>query len=42
MKPETAVAIDANFGDFSFTLDDRLVKLKRFRMLLRKVPTHRI
>jgi len=44
-KPKTVMAIDLNFDNITiavFTMDDRLVKLKRFRTPLRKILTHRI
>jgi len=45
MKPRTVMAIDLNFDNITlatFTLNGRLLKLKRFKTPLRKVLTHRI
>jgi putative transposase len=45
LKPRTVMAIDLNFDNITlaiFTLDGRLVKLKRFKTPHRKVLTHRI
>jgi putative transposase len=44
MKPRTVMAIDLNFDNITtavFTLDGRLIKLKRFKMPHRKMLTHR-
>jgi putative transposase len=45
VKPRTVVAIDLNFDNLTlvvFTLNGRLVRLKRFKTPLRKILTHRI
>jgi putative transposase len=45
VKPRTVMAIDLNFDNITlaiFTLDGRLVKLKRFKTQYRKILTHRI
>jgi len=45
MEPKTVMAIDLNFDNLTlavFTLDGRLIRLKRFKTPLRKVLTHRI
>jgi len=45
VKPKTIMAIDLNFDNLTlaiFTLNDRLVRLKRFRTSLRKILIHRI
>ncbi len=45
VKPKTIMAIDLNFDNLTpaaFTLDGKLVKLKRFKTPLRKILTHRI
>jgi putative transposase len=45
LKPKTAMAIDLNFDNVTlavFTLNRRLVKLKRFKTPHRKLLTHRI
>jgi len=42
---KTVMAIDLNFDSLTlavFTLNDRLIRLKRFRAPLRKILTHRI
>ena len=44
-KPKTVMAIDLNFDNLTlavFTLDGRLVRLKRYKTPLRKMLTHRI
>jgi len=45
VKPKTVMAIDVNFDNLTlavFTLDGRVVKLKRFKTPFRKILTHRI
>jgi putative transposase len=45
VKPRTVMAVDLNFDNVTlavFTLNCRLIKLKRFRTPLKKVLTHRI
>jgi len=45
VKRKTVIAIDLNFNNLTlamFTLNGRLVKLKRFRTPFRKILTHRI
>jgi len=45
VKPKTVMAIDVNFDNLTlavFTLNGRLVRLKRYKTQLRKVLTHRI
>jgi transposase, IS605 OrfB family, central region len=45
VKPKTIMAIDLNFDNLTlavFTLDGRLIKLKRYRTPHRKILTHRI
>jgi putative transposase len=45
LKPRTVMAIDLNFDNVTlavFTLDGRLVRLKRFKTPHRKILTHRI
>jgi predicted NBD/HSP70 family sugar kinase len=45
VKPRTVMAIDLNFDNITlavFTLNGRLVKLKRFTTPLREILTHRI
>jgi len=45
VKPRTVMTIDMNFDNLTlavFTLNGRLVKLKRFKTPLRKILTHRI
>jgi len=45
VKPKTVMAIDLNFDNLTlavFTLNGRVVKLKRLRTPLRKMLTHRI
>jgi len=45
VKPRTVMAIDLDFDNITlaiFTLDGRLVKLKRFKTQYRKILTHRI
>jgi len=44
-KPKTIMAIDLNFDNLTlavFTLNGRLIRLKRFKTILRKILTHRI
>jgi len=44
-KPKTVMAIDLNFDNLTlavFTLNGRLIKLKRFKTSSRKILTHRI
>jgi putative transposase len=45
LKPKTVMAIDLNFDNVTitvFTLNDRLLRLKRFKTPHRKILTHRI
>jgi putative transposase len=45
LKPKTVMAIDVNFDNVTvaaFSLDGRLLKLKRFKTPLRKILTHKI
>jgi putative transposase len=45
IKPKTIIAIDLNFDNLTlavFTMNDRLIKLKKFATPLRKILTHRI
>jgi len=45
LKPRTIMAIDLNFDNVTitvFTLNDRLLRLKRFKTPHRKILTHRI
>jgi len=45
LKPRTVMAIDLNFDNVTltvFTLDDKLIRLKRFKTPLRKILTHKI
>jgi len=45
VKPRTVMAVDVNFDNLTlatFTLDGRVVKLKRYKTPLRKILTHRI
>jgi len=45
VKPKNIMAIDLNFDNLTlavFTFNGILIRLKRFRILLRKILTHRI
>jgi putative transposase len=45
LEPRTVMAIDLNFDNVTltvFTLDDKLIRLKRFKTPLRKILTHKI
>ena len=45
LNPRTVMAIDLNFDNVTltvFTLDDKLIRLKRFKTPLRKILTHKI
>jgi putative transposase len=45
LEPRTVMAIDLNFDNVTltvFTLDDKLIRLKRFKTPHRKILTHRI